>query len=251
MSKQPYTVFEPVGFTEPIPGLRRRPAAARATPIVELVEAGAPRWAATQAPKMTEARQANAAARGRAAPLATGVVLLAMAGAGWAMLQVSNTPVLEIPPLAELSMPAAPSSTEPQRHARSTQLAAAPVVEPTAVPSTEQAPEKKPAAPLVPAPAKPALETTPTKSAALKPTKGDLLKTLPAPAAGPSSPPSLAALPPIPSTMPTSPLAAPAAAPASAPVESKTEVGKPESKPETPAVTPPQPPASAASAAAG
>ncbi len=238
MSKPPYAVFEAVGFTEPVPGLRRRPVAVgRAAPIVERVEAG--QRSATLAPETLEARRDIAPApRGRAAPLATGVVLLAMAGAGWAMLQAGSKPALEIPPLTELAMPATPVTTALAGDSAGVQaLSTAPVAEPALEKPTPRA-ETGSATP----PAKPAA-TAPGRTAAPQPGQGDLLTTLPAPAAGqtretgPATPPSL------PSAMPASPPFLPAATPASAPAESQ-----PERQPEVPAVAaPPQPPASAAS----
>lgn len=240
MSKPPYTVFETVGFTEPIPGLRRRPVAARSAPIVELVEGGDPRWSATLPPDEAQARVSSPAARSRAAPLATGAVLLAMAGAGWATLQANSTPALEIPPLTELAAPAVPSVAALPGETLEPQAAPpAAVVEPATEKPADK-PESKPESkPIIPPAAA-------TKTAAVKPSKGDLLQSLPPPAAGQVSKTLASELPPAPSTMPTSPLALPASAPASAASDSKPE-SKPEVQPEAPALAPPQPPASAAS----
>jgi hypothetical protein len=231
MTKPPYTVFEAVGFTEPIPGLRRRPVAARSAPIVELVEGGDPRWSATLPPDEAPAGVSAPAARSRAAPLATGAVLLAMAGAGWATLQASSTPALEIPPITELAAPA-PLPSE-ALNAQATPPAA------LTEPATEEAVDQSESKPISP-------PAAPTKTAAVKPNKGDLLQSLPPPAAGQVSKTLPSELPPLPSSMPTSPLALPAAAPASAASAPKPE-SKPETEPETPALEAPQPPASAAS----
>lgn len=236
MSKKPYTVFEPVGFTEPIPGLR---AATRPAAGAVVTATGKPRESMQATALQSVARDARPAARGLGAPLATGAVLLAMAGAGWAMLQASSPPPIEIPPRAELAVPPAAgdalSALAPSNERPLADSFVKPVDGSVNAPAATPAAQPELAAPT--APTKPAGASSKTASAKHS---GDLLQGLAAPAAG--QPVSRAALlrpeEPAPVALPVAPPVQPASAPAPIPAEPKTEV---------PAIAAPQPPASAAS----
>ncbi len=175
MSKSlPDSVFVPIAFTEPVPGLRPHGSATAARPARASGTAPSLSWDAPAAPAGLATTAGNparpkAVRKSRIAPVAVAMGCLATAGAGWAMLHAQesrNAPALQAlqsdllaePPAAGQAPEPAPLPDEahPPLQAKS-ELKPAAEDAPAADAPPRQAPAQSPGEASMPKPAEPTL----------------------------------------------------------------------------------------------